>query len=314
MTYFNEGPKKNKMQITSKRAPKFKRKPEQLGGVRLQERDIAIIRLVQDYRFLNSDQIKLLTNGSGRGISRRLQKLFHHGFLDRPRSQLTLALAGTPKMVYALADRGADLLAETSGVDRGKIKWGEKNRDVKDRHINHTLMISDFRTCLGLALKNSAHVDLLFWRNESREQLTDRVYVRDSLGRRREIPIAPDGFFGMKDTKLKPHIYFFLEADQSTMVNRRFLDKMRAYWRWYREGGHTKKFGIKKGFRVLTITKTEQRKENLREITKSADDAQTGSFMFWFTSQQKYSIQKPETILGPIWQTAKDDKWHSILE
>jgi len=302
------------MKLTGERIPKFKRKPEQLGAVRLQERDIRIIKLVHDYRFLNSDQIKLLTDGSGRGISRRLQKLFHHGFLDRPPSQLAAALAGTPKMVYALGDKGADLLAEKSGMDRGKIKWREKNRDVKDRHIQHTLMISDFRTCLELALRNSADVNLLFWERESREQLRDRAYVRDSRGRRRQIPIVPDGFFGMKDTKPKPHMYFFLEADQSTMTNGRFLNKMRGYWRWYKEGRHAKKFGIKKGFRVLTITKTEQRKENLRRITKSADDAQTGSFMFWFTSQQKYSVQEPQTILMPIWQTPKDDSWHSILE
>ena len=302
------------MQTTTKRTPKFKRKPEQLGAVRLQERDIAIIGLVHDYRFLNSDQIKLLTDGSARGISRRLQKLFHHGFLDRPPSQVAVALAGTPKMVYALADRGADLLAEKSAMDRGKIKWREKNRDVKDRHIQHTLMISNFRVCLERALDTVPGTHLLFWRNENRNELKDRAYIRHSQGRSREIPILPDGFFGIKDTKPKPHIYFFLEADQSTMTNGRFLNKMRAYWNWgMHQKGHTKKFGIP-GFRVLTITKTEQRKENLRSVTKNADDSQTGSFMFWFTSEQKYGIQKPETILGSIWQTPQDDKWHSILE
>lgn len=302
------------MQLTAKRTPKFKRKPEQLGGLQLQKRDIAIIRLLHNYRFLNSEQIKLLTEGSAQGISRRLQKLYHHRFLDRPRHQLSTPWAGSQKMVYALGARGADLLAEKLGTDRGKVRWGEKNREAKDRHITHTLMISNFRVCLELGLRKLNDVALLFWQKESREHLSDHAYVRDSRGRRHKIPIVPDSFFAMEDTKPKTHMYFFLEADQSTMVNRRFLDKMRAYWRWYREGRHTKKFGIKKGFRVLTITKTEQRKENLRKTTKSADDAQTGSFMFWFTSQLKYSIEKPESILGPIWQTPADDKWHSILE
>lgn len=302
------------MRTIQTRAPKFKRKPRQLGGVRLQERDIGIIRLVHDYRFLNSDQIKLLADGSEQGISRRLQKLFHHSFLDRPPSQILNPLAGAPKMVYALGDRGADLLADKLGIDRGKIRWGEKNRQVKERHIHHTLMISNFRMCLETALDPLSQTQLLFWEKESRDQLRDYAYTRDSRGRRRELPIVPDGFFGINDRKRKHPWYFFLEADQSTMSNGRFLDKMKAYWEWgIHQKGHTRKFGIK-GFRVLTITKTEQRKENLRKITKKADDDERGSFMFWFTSEQRYTTERPETILGPIWQTSNGHKYHSILE
>jgi len=300
------------MKTTKQRAPKFKRKPEQLGAVRLQERDIRIIGLVHDYRFLNSDQIKLLTDGSEQGISRRLQKLFHHGFLDRPPSQINYPLTGTQKMVYALGDKGADLLAEKFGVDRGKIKWNEKNREAKDRHIQHTLMISNFRVCLKRALDTLPDTHLLFWQKENRKELKDYAYIKDSQGRQRKIAIVPDAFFGIEDPKDKMH--FFLEADQSTMTNRRFLAKMKAYWKWgMREKGHTKKFGIR-AFRVLTITKTEQRKENLRRVTKQADNARTGSLMFWFTSQGNYNIQKPEGILEPIWQTPKDDSFHSLLE
>ncbi|MBA7495120.1 hypothetical protein ES702_05699 [subsurface metagenome] len=108
-------------------------------------------------------------------------------------------------------------------------------------------------------------------------------------------------------------MYFFLEADQSTMTNARFLKKMRAYWNQWRQGRHTKRFGMK-AFRVLTITKTKQRKENLRKITEGANDGQKGSLMFWFTSEENYNIDKPESILESIWQTPKDDSSHSLLE
>lgn len=299
------------MKTTKQRAPKFKRKPEQVGGLRVQKRDIEIIRLVYDYRFLNSDQIQALVNGSEQGVLRRLQKLFHHGFLDRPPSQIVYPLTGTQKMVYALGDKGADFLANEFGIDRGEIKWNEKNKEVKDRHIQHTLMISNFRLCLKLALDKTANADLLFWKRENRRELKDYAYTQDKQGRRRKVAVVPDGFFGIQDPKGK--MYFFLEADQSTMVNARFLRKMRAYWNWWKQGRHTKKFGMK-AFRVLTITKTEQRKENLRKITKAADERQRGSLMFWFTSEGNYSIQKPGSILGPIWQTPVDDSFHSILE
>jgi len=264
--------------MKTKKAPKFKRRPEEVGGLRLQERDIEIIRLVYDFRFLNSDQIKALIDGSEQGILRRLQKLFHHGFLDRPPSQILYPLAGPQKMVYALGDRGASLLAEKYGIDIAKIK-------IPDTH-------------------------LLFWQRENPKELKDYVYIEDH-GREIKAPIVPDGFLGIQDPKGK--MYFFLEADQSTMTNARFLKKMRAYWNWWKEGKHTKRFGIK-AFRVLTITKTKQRKENLRKITKKADDRQAGSFMFWFTSEENYSIQRPQSVLKPIWQTPKDDSYHSILE
>ena len=52
---------------------------------------------------------------------------------------------------------------------------------------------------------------------------------------------------------------------------------------------------------MRTITKTEARKENLRKITKEADDHKTGSVMFWFASEENYSPENPETILRPIW-------------
>jgi len=307
--------------LKSKKAPKFKRRPDQIGGMRLQERDIQIMRLVYEFRFLDSDQIKAVIDGSNQVILRRLQRLFHHGFLDRPRAQQALyPVNGPQKMVYALGDRGADLLAEKFGVDRGKIKWNEKNKEVGDPHIKHTLMVSNFRICLELGLRDMPNVNLLFWRRENPQQLKDQFYIRDKRGRKTRAVIVPDSFFAINDTRskvkkgIKSKMYFFLEADQSTMTNERFLKKMRAYWHWgIKEKRHIKKFSIT-AFRVLTITKTEQRKENLRKITKKADESQTGSPMFWFTSEKNYAMQNPETILGPIWQTPKDDSFHSILE
>lgn len=97
------------------------------------------------------------------------------------------------------------------------------------------------------------------------------------------------------------------------MTLKRVLTKMRAYWTWWREDGHTRKLDIK-SFRVLVIAISEQRKENLREITKQADDSQQGSNMFWFTSEKSYNLDNPETILKPIWQTPKDNTLHYILE
>ena len=176
------------------RVPKFKREPQQIGGFRLQQRDLRIITLLYNYRFLDSDQIQTLTSGSSQVILRRLQKLFHHGFLDRLPAQIIDPLGGTTKMVYALGNRGADLLAETLAIDRGKIRWDEKNKGVRDRHIRHTLMISDFRLCLEKALDTLPDATLLFWQKESRKQLKDYAHIRSPQGRQRKIAIALEVF------------------------------------------------------------------------------------------------------------------------
>jgi len=108
-------------------------------------------------------------------------------------------------------------------------------------------------------------------------------------------------------------LHFFLEANRSTMESERFLKKMRAYWQWWQEEGHKKKFNISV-FRVLTITISEERKENLRKITKKADERERGSEMFLFACQKDYNLEEPESILKPIWQSPRDDTRHYLLE
>ena len=56
--------------------------------MQLTERDREIIRLVHRHRFLRSSHICSLIPGSPQQLLRRLKLLYHHGFLERPRSQI----------------------------------------------------------------------------------------------------------------------------------------------------------------------------------------------------------------------------------
>ena len=67
--------------------PRFKRSTA-VATMLLIERDRQIIRLVQRHRFLRSPQIAALMGGSSQQLSRRLQLLYHHGYLERPRAQI----------------------------------------------------------------------------------------------------------------------------------------------------------------------------------------------------------------------------------
>jgi hypothetical protein len=297
-------------QSTSKKFPKLKRARGEKPALKIQPRDSQIIKLVYDHRFLSSDQITSLIEGSDQVILRRLQKLFHHGYLDRPPQQFSY-VSGSKKMIYALGNKGADILSTEYSIDRGKINWRTKNTEAKTKYLDHSMMISNFRVCLTLALKNIPDTEIIFWSQGQMGELSDQVIIQNRAGNKINLPVNPDAFFGIRIPRGR--MYFFLEADRSTMTNARFFNKTRAYWHYWKQKGHTKRYNIE-NFRVLTITKSDQRANNLRQVTKQADDKQKGSLMFWFASEESYNLETSATSLGPIWQTPVNENRHGILE
>jgi hypothetical protein len=301
------------------KSPRYDRDPKAIGNMVIQPRDAEIVKLVWDYRFLSSEYIQKLVDGSDQVILRRLQKLYHHGYLDRPLSQIVFSnpLLGPKKMVYGLGDRGADLLSEEYGIDRGKIAWREKNREVSERYIQHTLMVSEFRVCLTLALRDRPGLKLK-WLNGCGTEFRESVYIPESVNytqvpaKKKRLSVIPDGYFSIKDSDGTMH--FFLEADRSTMTNSRYLSKMRAYWLFCKQG-RTRELGFEH-FRVLTITKTSQRRENLAQTTQKAFSDPQGHYMFWFASQKDFSFSNYSSILDNIWVTANttSGELHSLLE
>lgn len=303
----------HKMRNNNARTPRFKRKPGLIGGFIIQNRDVEIIRLAYEYGLINSEQVCALVHGSDQGILRRLMKLYHHGYLDRPVSQVIFSnpILGPQKMVYALGDRGADILSERLGIDCGKKKWSKKNGQLRERHIQHTLLISQFRACLTLAMNKTTGARLVLWVRENTKELRDHVNYATG-DKRRRLTIIPDGFFGIEDTR--GLMYFFIEADRSTMSHRRFKDKILAYRQWWRQGGARKRFGIE-NFRVLTLTVSQKRRDNLVKTAQRVVE-KGGYYMFWFCCINEIDLAKPESVLEEIWTTAgqTDVKRHSIME
>ena len=158
-------------------------------------------------------------------------------------------------------------------------------------------MISQFRVCLTLALKNRPSVKLIRW--------TQGNDLKVLLRRRGENPeLVPDAFFILETAEFKYPC--FLEADRGTMTEERFVNKFRMYWRHYREERFNKTLGITH-FRVLTITPNEARAENLCRAAKEADDRKQGSGMFLFMSETAYGTTRPDAILEAAWKCPKEE-------
>lgn len=279
----------------------------------LQERDLEILKLIHNYRFIPSHHITNLIAGSERKILGRLQKLFHQGYLERLADRRIRIKAGSEKMVYAITRKAGDLLASEGGLDISKIDWDLKNRTVTERHIKHTLMIAKFRTILTLAAEGQKGVDIGQWKENRgsgkslNPELSDTVKLEIKEGKEIRLRIVPDAFFSLREDYSE--MFFFLEADRGTMPTERFWKKLTAYRAWWKQGGSKKKLGAEH-FRVLTITPSNKRRDNLREVAKRVKPAG----MFWFAAEKSYSANKPGSIFEAIWINAKDDKAHSLLE
>jgi hypothetical protein len=269
--------------------------------LKLQPRDLAFLHDVSEFRFLNTEQLVSLHEGSRRGIANRLSLLFQHRYLDRPEVQKAARLSSS-HIVYSLDRKGAETLAKDAQEREGILR---RIREVKHTSplIAHASMISQFRVCLTLALKGT-DTKLVRWL-----QGND---LKVALRRRGENPeLVPDAFFILEDKS--DLLYFFLEADRGTMSSARFVSKLRVYWRWWHEGRYAASLGIT-SFRVLTITPNATRSDNLCLAAKDADDRRQGSAMFLFAPETRYNISVPEALLGAVWKCPKDDTLRSVLE
>lgn len=272
-------------------------------GIRLQTRDVEVVKAVYEYRFLLRDQIVQLLFPSVRTANRRLKLLFQHGYLQR------LFLSdGTPlgeqraQAIYALDEKGANLLAAEYGIDRGEIDWYSHRNQVGEHFIQHHLRINDFRIAITLAAEERGD-QVLGWIPE-RKLREDPERVRDPKTDKKH-PVIPDAYFvyELGETGLRAH--FFLEIDMATMSNPRFAEKVERYL-LYRQGRYFEERYEGRSFRVLVVTTSQRRLRNLKQTTEQAG----GKSTFWFATFEGLDSGK---ILGDIWKMASQTGQYSLL-
>src|ERR1041385_2543599 len=192
--------------------PRFRRAPDVIWAMQLTPRDANIIRLVSQHRFLHSNQIISLIGGSPQPVLRRLQLLFHHGYLDRPRSQLNYYYqSGSKRIVYAIGNKGAKLLADAPLEGRLRFDWTDRNQSVKQFYLQHSLLISEVMVAMEKSCARSEHIRLI-----REDELTARINLRDPFrwtvdtGSNR-LGLRPDKVFGLENTRTGDRAFYFLE-------------------------------------------------------------------------------------------------------
>ena len=298
------------------RKPRFHRAPE-IAPIQLTDRDRMIVRCVFQHRFLRSWQIAALVGGSKQAVLRRLQLLYHHGYLERPRAQIEyFQPGGSRAFAYGLADRGAELLRLTETHSLRALEWSAKNRAVKHLFLEHALLVSDVMVSLELTCRRHGGVrflnsDDLPLPAATRSRL-EPFRWKVSLNGGTRLGVVPDCVFGLEfedQPADRNRAYFFLEADRGTMPITRsglhhssFHRKFLAYEATWLQELHRKHFGFHR-FRVLTVTTSTDRLRHLVEACRQLD---RGQGLFLFTDLNSF-LASPDPLTSP-WQTARSDQ------
>lgn len=211
-------------------------------------------------------------------------------------------------MIYASTNRGVRLLQKAGATQRlTQSDWNAKNRDLENLFIDHTLLVSHIRAVLILACRAYPDLHLTAWREG--HDLRDSVEVALERGYAR-VPVAPDAFFTLQNAQGRLH--FLVEADRGTMPVQRFTLKLKAYAAWHKEEKQRQKLGIKH-FRVLTVTSSAARCQNLRAAAAAQGDLRALGRMLLFTSEEKLSLMRPESALENIWSLPGSSERVSLL-
>lgn len=202
-------------------------------------RDIEILRLVYQHRFLDTNLIwHLFETGKNRNdystigkdgkkrpakygfgqkaLYKRLQVLFHKKYLTRHfvTDQPMGRGHGSPRAIYGLGPGSPKVLEEELDIPSPVTRRIIESNKVKSPFLRHALEVATFRSILELACqKSQGRINLLFW--EQGEAIRDFVLGINEKGEDERFPVHADAFFGLGVIGMG-NTHFFLEIDRGT--------------------------------------------------------------------------------------------------
>lgn len=244
----------------------------------LSERDLAVLDLVSQHRFLTTRQVHGFhfrtpthtTDESGSRVCRRvLLRLERHGLLTRPIRRVGGLQAGSASSVWMLSSTGQRLRNLRAGVGAvGRV------REPGERFVRHYLAIADTH----LTLIEAARAKRLELLQVEIEPACWRSYT--GLGGSAEL-LKPDLYAVTASGEFEDH--WFIEVDRATESIPTLIKQCRQY-EAYRHNGteqaHTGLFPL-----VLWVVPDESRAAKLRQALALARDLDIALFRITIPDQ-----------------------------
>ena len=273
--------------------------PPQKKGFAFVAGDVAILKLLHEFRFLRCEDIAVLAGRHQMSVYRRLSKLVEERYITVVRRPLQ-------KHVYGLAKRALPVLVEEGSASAELLDGRFRTGELTDLFFKHEMMLVKLHVMLSLASrKPEAPLELDYW--QEGKELWNTVSFVGTRGMTK-LPFRPDAFFGLIDRRRpgRQGGNFFLEADRSHEPHPVFGDKLLAYWHYHEQRLHTEQFDIPT-FRVLTVTLTQLRADNLCRMTAALPPSvlpERARKFFLYTSLE--ALGDGAQIFGTVYHSAQD--------
>jgi len=273
------------------------------------DRDEEVIGAVYRYRVLDRPQVEKLFFATANRTRERLRLLYQHGYLERvPR----MIYPGEPSRgpAYRLAARGAKFLARRSGVELKELHyWGRgddkdgRRTEVTNLFLEHMVAVADIHIAFELAVNNKlCTIDV--WRDDMEMRHArdwDSVWIQTSPAAKKKLTaVTPDSYFELATPQSRGH--FFVEADRATeTIAEAWRRKILTYKEYMASGGFHKRYEVSQpetGFRVLTVTSSMQRAQNLKAAAEKYGAAELAP-LFLFAPFADLDGQ--DVLTAPIW-------------
>ncbi len=292
------------MQQNVARRPRFKRVGD-LPNIRLTTRDFAILSAIMRHRFLTTSHILSLVPGSRQNIIRRLQRLYHAGFIERPKAQLPLRFAGElSELVHSPTRKTVNHMATVEGTTVS----GKEYRPVTSLFLSHALLVSEALISIEAGCRTNGTVLI------TEEEILRSVRNGKPLGRlawrvslksgntTEKVGLIPDAVFAIEQESSsgrRRRLIFFLEADRGTMpLYRKSLRlssirrKALAYTRSRKTRVLKDRFGMP-GFQVIFVSRSRERLERIQQMChETAGTCESSLFLYSTADELKNSISQ----------------------
>ena len=280
--------------MSNQRQSRLERRPEP-GQIMIQERDVRILRRLAEYRLLTTSQLHGMCFGARSKALRRLRQLYDAGLIDRIYRPV---IRGSSEIVYILTQKGHGLLQRSGGhhdTDRFS-EFKSVSKETSLFFLDHELSLVAFRLALEKECRD-AQTKILFWKSDHELRVSrdgKRRILRIQTFDGDTLPLLPDAFLGIQNAKGKS--YYFIEMDMGSESLKRVERKFKAYTAFLISGEFRQMWDFK-AFRVLILTSSENRRDNLIRL---AGNQGRNAILFWFATFNKDCCG----LFNPAWQCA----------